>query len=39
MSAGSSNPLLWLRHPLAALPKPLPRGLPTPVATEEPLDA
>ncbi|MGM0722410.1 MAG: hypothetical protein ACQEXM_07240 [Actinomycetota bacterium] len=39
MSAGSSNPLLWLRHPLAALPKPLPRGLPTPVTTEEPLDA
>ncbi|MBC3194385.1 hypothetical protein H7X46_25375 [Pseudonocardia sp. C8] len=37
MSAGSSNPLLWLRHPLAALPRPLPEGLPTPVSTEEPL--
>ncbi|WFG43731.1 hypothetical protein [Pseudonocardia alni] len=39
LSAGSSNPLLWLRHPLAALPRPLPHGLPTPIMTEEPLDA
>ncbi|ANY06647.1 hypothetical protein [Pseudonocardia sp. HH130630-07] len=39
MSAGSSNPMLWLRNPLAALPRPLPHGLPVPIATEEPLDA
>lgn len=37
MSAGSFNPWLWLRHPLAALPRPLPRGLPTPIRTEPPL--
>ncbi|MEQ3551217.1 hypothetical protein WIS52_12115 [Pseudonocardia nematodicida] len=39
MSAGSSNPLLWLRNPLAALPRPLPEGLPTPVRTQEALRA
>ncbi|GAA4981297.1 hypothetical protein WHI96_01635 [Pseudonocardia tropica] len=32
----TTNPLLWLRNPLAALPRPLPRGLAVPVATEEP---
>lgn len=35
----AANPMLWLRNPLAALPKPLPTGLPAPIATEEPLDA
>lgn len=28
---GGTNPLLWLRHPLAHLPRPLPRGLGTPI--------
>ncbi|MFP5068826.1 hypothetical protein ACLFMI_04050 [Pseudonocardia nantongensis] len=37
MSAGSFSPWLWLRNPLAALPRPLPKGLPTPVTTEEAL--
>lgn len=39
MSAGGFSPWLWLRHPLAALPRPLPRGLDRPVATVEPLPA
>ena len=39
MSAGSFSPWLWLRNPLAAVPRPLPKGLPTPVTTEEPLRA
>ncbi|MFP5021071.1 hypothetical protein [Pseudonocardia phyllosphaerae] len=37
MSAGSFSPWLWLRNPLAAIPRPLPEGLPIPIATEEPL--
>lgn len=39
MSAGSFSPMLWLRNPLAALPRPLPKGLPTPVTTEDPAEA
>jgi len=39
MSAGGFSPWLWLRHPLAALPRPLPAGLDAPVRTEEPLTA
>ncbi len=39
MSAGGFSPWLWLRHPLAALPRPLPRGLDTPVTTVEPTPA
>lgn len=39
MSAGSFSPWLWLRHPLAALPRPLPRGLDTPVTTLAPPSA
>lgn len=39
MSAGGFSPWLWLRHPLAALPRPLPDGLDTPVRTEDPTPA
>ena len=39
MSAGSFSPWLWLRHPLAALPRPLPPGLDTPVTTLAPTAA
>ncbi|TCK27379.1 hypothetical protein [Pseudonocardia endophytica] len=39
MSAGGFSPWLWLRHPLAALPRPLPPGLDTPVTTLEPPSA
>lgn len=39
MSAGSFSPWLWVRHPLAALPRPLPKGLETPVHAQEPLPA
>lgn len=36
MSAGGSNPLLWLRHPLAHLPRPLPNGLQEPLRLVSP---
>ncbi|ALL74805.1 hypothetical protein AD006_04885 [Pseudonocardia sp. EC080610-09] len=42
MTAGgfvSFSPMLWLKNPLAAVPRPLPKGLPVPIATEQPLDA
>ncbi|MDN5915517.1 MAG: hypothetical protein L0I76_10495 [Pseudonocardia sp.] len=39
MSAGGFSPMLWLRHPVAHLPRPLPKGLDTPVTTVEPLPA
>lgn len=39
MSAGGFSPMLWLRHPFAHLPRPLPKGLDTPVSTVEPLPA
>lgn len=37
MSAGSFNPLLWLRHPLAHLPRPLPKGLQAPLRPVPPV--
>lgn len=39
MSAGSFNPMLWLRHPLAHLPRPLPPGLRQPVQPLPPQSA